>query len=168
MSERSSGRYPPDEVQAAVHAWRDTRERIEAGAATWSALGDHFTDDAVFVDPAWGRVEGLDAMRQTVFGDAMDGLEDWRFPIDFVMIDGDTVVVKWRQVIPGADGSEHVQSGVSTMVYGGDGRFRYEEDLLNMVHVFEAIEASGWRPPAGGTAHIPPEQVDRDFSIPPG
>jgi hypothetical protein len=82
------------------------------------------------------------------------------------MVQDDTVVVKWRQIIPAADGTEHVQSGVSTMVYGGDGRFRYEEDLLNMVHVFEGIKASGWRPPAGGTAHIPPKTVDRDFSIP--
>jgi ketosteroid isomerase-like protein len=155
----------PDEVQAAVDAWLATRERIEAGDATWSALADHFTDDAVFVDPAWGRVEGLDAMRETVFGDAMDGLEKWRFPIDFVMVDGDTVVVKWRQVIAGPKGT-HEQSGVSTMVYGRDGKFRYEEDLLNMVHVFEGIKASGWRPPEGGTAHIPPSAIDRNFTIP--
>lgn len=160
-----SASYPEAEVQAAVDAWLATRERIESGAATWSALADHFTDDAVFVDPAWGRVEGLDEMRRTVFGDAMDGLEDWRFPIDHVMVDGDVVLVKWRQIIAGPKG-EHAQSGVSTMVYGGDGRFRYEEDLLNMVHVFEGIKASGWRPPAGGTAHIPPAEVDRDFSIP--
>lgn len=158
--------YPASEVQAAVDSWLATRRRIDAGDGTWADLAAHFTDDAVFVDPAWGRVEGLDAMRRTVFGDAMDGLEDWRFPIDFVMVQDDTVVVKWRQVIPGADGTEHVQSGVSTMVYGGDGKFRYEEDLLNMVHVLEGIRASGWRPPAGGTAHIPPAEVDRDFSIP--
>lgn len=158
--------YPPAEVQAAVDAYVATRERIEAGDGTWSDLAAHFTDDAVFVDPAWGRVEGLEAMRRTVFGDAMEGLEDWRFPIDRVLVQDDTVVVKWRQVIPGADGTEHVQSGVSTLVYGGGGRFRYEEDLLNMVHVFEGIRASGWRPPTGGTAHVPPAEVDRDFSIP--
>lgn len=157
--------YPAAEVRAAVDAWLATRQRIEDGEAGWSALAEHFTDDAVFVDPAWGRVEGLEAMRTTVFGDAMDGLEDWRFPIDFVMVDGDTVVVKWRQVIVGPAG-EATQSGVSTMVYGGDGRFRYEEDLLNMVHVFEGIKASGWRPPAGATNHIPPAEIDRDFSIP--
>lgn len=162
-----SAPHPPAEVQAAVDAWLETRRRIDAGDGTWADLADHFTDDAVFVDPAWGRVEGLEAMRRTVFGDAMEGLEDWRFPIDLVVVEGDTVLVKWRQVIPGADGSEHVQSGVSTMVYGGDGRFRYEEDLLNMVHVFEGLKASGWRPPEGGTAHVPPKEIDRDFSIPP-
>jgi len=159
-------RHDPAEVQAAVDAYVATRERIEAGRGTWSDLARHFTDDAVFIDPAWGRVEGLEEMRRTVFGDAMAGLEDWRFPIDIVLVHGDTVVVKWRQIIPGPDGSEHVQSGVSTLVYGHSGRFRYEEDLLNMAHVMEGIKASGWRPPAGATAHIPPKQPNRDFSIP--
>ena len=158
--------YPEDEVQAAVDAYVATRERIDAGEGTWADLAPHFTDDAVFIDPAWGRVEGIEEMRRTVFGDAMAGLETWRFPIDFVMVQGDTVVVKWRQVIAGPTG-EDVQSGVSTLVYGGDGRFRYEEDLLNMAHVMEGIAASGWRPPEGATAHIPPRHPDRDFSIPP-
>lgn len=158
-------RHPPAEVQAAVDAYVATRERIDAGHGSWADLAAHFTDDAVFIDPAWGRVEGLDAMRRTVFGDAMDGLDDWRFPIDLVLVHGDTVVVKWRQIIAGPNG-EFAQSGVSTLVYGGGGRFRYEEDLLNMVHVFEGIKASGWRPPEGGTAHIPPAEIDRDFSIP--
>lgn len=154
------------EVQAAIDAYVATRERIDGGEGTWADLAAHFTDDAVFIDPAWGRVEGLDEMKRTVFGDAMDGLEDWTFPIDFILAQGDTVVVKWRQVIPGADGSEHVQSGVSTLVYGHDGKFRYEEDLLNMAHVMEGIVASGWRPPKGSTNHIPPEDVNRDFTIP--
>ena len=80
-------------------------------------------------------------MRTSVFGDAMVGLEEWKFPTEFFMIDGDTVVVKWQQVIPGrrADGSAFAQSGYSTLVYAGDGKFRYEEDLLNMAHVMEDV-----------------------------
>ena len=35
------------------------------------------------------------------------------------------------------------------MVYAGDGKFRYQEDLLNMVHVLEDLKASGWRPGRG-------------------
>lgn len=158
--------YPPAEVQAAVDAYVATRQRIEDGDGTWADLAAHFTEDAVFIDPAWGRVEGLDEMRATVFGDAMEGLETWRFPIDLVVVEGDTVLVKWRQIIGGPDG-DAAQSGVSTLVYGGDGRFRYEEDLLNMAHVMEGIAASGWRPPEGATAHIPPRHPNRDFSIPP-
>ena len=83
------------------------RDDIDAGDGTWRDLAQFFTDDAVFIDPAWGRVEGIDEMKATVFGDAMVGLEDWKFPIEFYAIDGDNVVVKWKQMLPGAraDGS---------------------------------------------------------------
>lgn len=160
--------HPRPEVEAAVAAYLATRDRIDAGHGTWADLAPHFTDDAVFVDPAWGRCEGLDEMRATVFGRAMDGLEGWTFPTDFFLIDGDTVVVKWRQVIPGTDGRDHVQSGISTLIYSGDGRFRYEEDLLNMVHVMEGIGASGYQPPEGKAWPVPPSEPDRDFTIPGG
>jgi len=157
-----------DEVEATVQRWTAVRERIDAGVGTWADLAPFFTDDAVFIDPAWGRVEGLPAMRETVFGDAMVGLEGWTFPIDFTLIDGDVVVVKWRQLIPGTDGRDRVQSGWSTLIYAGDGKFSYEEDLLNMAHVLEDIVSSGWRPPKGSRAHIPPAEPVRDFSVPGG
>jgi ketosteroid isomerase-like protein len=155
-----------DEVEETVRRYVAVRERIDAGEGGWDDLAQFFTDDAVFVDPAWGRIEGLDAIRRIAFGDAMDGL-DWRFPVDFYAIDGDTVVIKWREVIPGADGRAYEQSGCSTLIYAGGGRFRYEEDLLNMRHVLEDLAASGWRPPEGTAWHLPPEHPDRDFSIPP-
>jgi ketosteroid isomerase-like protein len=156
-----------DEVQAAIERYIAVRDGIDAGNGTWADLAQFFTDDAVFIDPAWGRVEGLDNMRATVFGDAMVGLEDWKFPTDFFVIDGDTVVVKWQQVLPGtrADGRPYAQSGYSTMVYAGDGKFCYEEDLLNMAHVMEDVRESRFRfsPDMGAV----PEQPNRDFSKPP-
>ena len=155
-----------DEVQAAIDRYLAVRDGINAGNGTWRDLAQFFTEDAVFIDPAWGRVEGLDEMKATVFGEAMVGLEEWKFPTDFYMIDGDTVVVKWRQVLPGmrADGSAFAQSGYSTLVYAGDGKFCYEEDLLNMTHLFEDIKESGFRfsPDMGS----PPAQPNRDFSRP--
>ncbi len=157
-----------DEVEAAVTAYLATRDRIDAGDGSWADLAPHFTDDAVFIDPAWGRCEGLEEMRRTVFGEAMAGLEGWTFPTDFYLIDGDTVVVKWRQVIPGTDGEDHVQSGVSTLLYASDGKFRYEEDLLNMAHVMEGITSSGYQPPDGKPWPAPPSDPDRDFTVPGG
>ena len=156
-----------EEVQSAIERYLAVRDGINAGRGTWRDLAQFFTDDAVFIDPAWGRVEGIEEMKATVFGAAMVGLEEWKFPTDFYMIDGDTVVVKWRQVLPGAraDGSEYAQSGYSTLVYAGDGKFRYEEDLLNMTHLFEDIKESGFRfsPDMGAV----PERPNRDFSLPP-
>jgi ketosteroid isomerase-like protein len=158
--------HPRDEVEAAVRRYLDMRERIDDGDESWDALAGVFTDDVVYVDPAWGRVEGLEAVRRELLGDAMEGLRSWRFPVDFHLIEGDTVVIKWRQVIPGPDGRTYEQSGYSTLVYAGGGKFRYEEDLLNMAHVMEDLRTSGWRPPHGVRMHAPPEFPERDFSIP--
>jgi ketosteroid isomerase-like protein len=157
--------HSPEDVARTVARYCDLREQIERGDADWTDLADLFTDDVVFIDPAWGRVEGIDELR-TFLADSMRGLEDWSFPIEFVAIDGDNVVIKWTQLLPGtrADGTRYAQSGCSTLVYAGNGKFRYEEDLLNMAHVLEDLSASGWRPGAGFSA--PPDQPNRDFTRP--
>jgi ketosteroid isomerase-like protein len=157
--------FPQEEVEAAVRRYLATRDECNTDG-DWSRMAALFTDDAVFVDPAWGRVEGVDEMRRSVFGDAMVGLEDWTFPTECWAVVGDTVLIKWRQRFPGADGHVYEQSGSSTLAYAGDGKFSYEEDLLNMVHVLEDIAASGWKP-RGGTMNLPPKHPNRDFSRPP-
>jgi len=148
-----------EEVESTVAAYVATRERIEAGEATWVDLAAFFTDDAVYIDPAWGRVEGIEAIREFLV-DSMRGLEDWRFPIELVVIDGNDVIVKWTQVLP----SGHRQSGYTNLVYAGDGKFSYDEDLLNMAHVLEDLQASGWRPGPGFQS--PPPNPNRDTAKP--
>ena len=44
-----------EEVQAALERYLAVRDGINAGNGTWADLAQFFTDDAVFVDPAWGR-----------------------------------------------------------------------------------------------------------------
>lgn len=153
------------EVAAALAAYVDLRERIARGDAAWTDLADLFTDDVVYVDAAWGRLEGVDELRRFL-DESMRGLDDWEFPIEYTAISGDTVVVKWWQHLPGtrADGSRYTQSGISTLVYAGDGKFSYEEDLFNMTHVLEDIAESGWRPGTGFVA--PPAHPDRNFARP--
>jgi ketosteroid isomerase-like protein len=157
--------HPIDEVRAAVDRYVALRARIEAGDADWPDLADLFTDDVVYIDPAWGRIQGVDEVR-AFMEESMRGLEDWDFPVEYTAIAGDTVVVKWTQQLPGTrpDGSRYEQSGYSTLVYAGDGRFSYEEDLLNMTHVLEDLKASGWTPGEGFV--MPPAQPDRAFHRP--
>lgn len=157
--------HPRDEVLATVEAYVELRDRIHRGEAGWTALADMFTDDVVYIDPAWGRVEGIEELRRFL-DESMRGLEDWEFPVDFTAVDGDHVVVAWRQVLPGRrqDGGRWEQSGMSTLLYAGDGRFRFEEDLLNMTHVLEDLADSGWRPGPGFVA--PPSRPDRDITRP--
>ncbi len=156
--------FDRDEIDETVQRYIAMRDEICAGNGGWDRLAEFFTDDAVFVDPAWGRAEGLGEMLDSVFGAAMEGLDDWTFPTDFYAIADDRVVIKWRQQFPGTDGRIYEQSGCSTLVYAGDGKFSYEEDLLNMTHVLEDMAASGWRPT--GKMTLPPANPNRDFSIP--
>ena len=154
------GSFPDAEVRGALDRYVALREQIENGAAPWTDIADMFTEDAVFVDPAWGRVEGRERIRH-LFATAMPGV-DFKYPIDFVATSGEWAVVKWRQVLPGtrADGRTYEQTGVTLLWYGGDGRFRFEEDVLNMVHAVEDVVESGWMPGEGFVA--PPEHPDRD------
>jgi len=149
-----------DEVRAAHDRYLEIRGQAERGELPWSALARFFTDDATFIDPAWGRVEGIEAIRQFL-DESMTGLEGWTFPQDFCLVDAGRIVTRWMNRLPGqrADGSFYEAPGISLILYAGDGRFRYEEDLLNMVHVMELIRESGWKP--GGGAKAPPRQPRR-------
>jgi limonene-1,2-epoxide hydrolase len=157
--------HPIDEVRATVDRYVALRASIEAGENDWPDLADLFTDDVVYIDPAWGRIQGVDEVR-AFMDESMRGLEDWDFPVEYTAIDGDTVVIKWTQQLPGTrpDGTRYEQSGYSTLVYAGDGKFSYEEDLLNMAHVLEDLKASGWTPGEGFM--MPPAQPDRAFHRP--
>jgi ketosteroid isomerase-like protein len=136
------------------------RRRAERGEVGWDALGDYFTEDAVFVDPAWGRVEGRDAILRFL-RESMAGLEGWTFPQEWQMVEGDRLVTRWMNRLPGrrADGSFYEAPGISVLTYAEGGRFSREEDLLNMVHVVEVIRESGWRPGPG--FNPPPRTPDR-------
>lgn len=152
-----------DSIEATVERYVAMREAIERKEKHWTDLAGFFTDDAVYIDPAWGRVQGIDQLLE-FFDESMRGLDDWEFPIEFTAIVGDTVAVKWTQIVPAADGRRFEQSGYSTLHYAGGGRFDYEEDLLNMAHVLEDLKEAGWRPGAGFV--MPPASPDRDWSRP--
>ncbi|MHB8681275.1 MAG: nuclear transport factor 2 family protein [Acidimicrobiales bacterium] len=159
--------HPREEVQAVVDRYHELRRRIDDGLEPdgFGALADFYTDDAVYVDGAWGRIEGKKTIAEWLVA-SMVGLGDWRFPIEFTAIEGDDVVVKWTQIIPGTrpDGTPFTQSAYSRLHYAGDGKFDYEEDLYNMVHVLEDLEASGWQP--SEPMNMPPRHPNRDWSLP--
>jgi ketosteroid isomerase-like protein len=149
-----------DEARAAYQRYLACRAEIEAGKRPWSALSEFFTDDAVFIDPAWGRIEGRDEILRFM-DHSMQGLDDWSFPEAFTMVDGHRVVSFWWNTLPGAraDGSSYQAPAVSILHYAGDGRFSYELDILNMAEVSELIAESGWRPPP--EMNLPPAHPTR-------
>ena len=139
--------FPREEVRKAVDALDSVRTKADAGEVGWDALADMFTEDATFIDPGWGRFEGREAIRQFL-QDSMRGLEDWKFPHQWTAIDGNHVIVKFLNRLPGrrADSTYYEVPGISTLEYAGDGKFSFEEDIINMVHLNEVLAESGWVP----------------------
>jgi ketosteroid isomerase-like protein len=150
------------EARAAYARYVGARRRAERGEIAWSALAEaFFTEDAVFVDPAWGRAQGRDEIAR-FFDASMQGLEGWTFPEETTVVDGDRVMSLWWNRLPGAapGGRPHQAPGMSLLHYAGGGRFAYELDVLNMAEGGEVIAASGWRPPADFV--MPPDRPDRN------
>jgi len=150
-----------DGVTDAIERYLEIRNRLDGEGGDWGELADLLTDDAVYVDCAWGRTEGKAAIAEFL-RTAMVGI-DFVNPVDFWAADGPRVMVKWRQVLPGRkpDGGLWQQSAVTTLIYAGGGLFRYVEDLLNVTHCIEDIVESGWQ--GGPGFNAPPARPDRNF-----
>jgi ketosteroid isomerase-like protein len=150
--------YPREEVQRAIDALHSIRDGASAGKMRWEALADLFTEDATYIDPAWGRFKGRSSIRQFL-RDSMQGLEDWKFPTDWCVIEGNRVVSKFRNQLPGQrpDGTYYEVTGVSVLEYAGDGKFSFEEDIINMIHLYEVLKESGWVP--GPNMKVPEKVV---------
>ena len=143
------------------------RDEIDVGQKLWSDLADFFTEDAAYIDPAWGRIEGREAIRR-FFEESMTGLTGygWSTPQNWTMADGHRVVSQWDQILGHReDGTPWLVPGLSILYYVGDGLFCYSHDMLNMAHIGETLKAMGWRPP--GEFNMPPRQSNRDISLPP-
>jgi hypothetical protein len=156
--------YPTEEVAEAVAQYVALREAIDRGdESSFGVLADLYTDDAIYIDTAWGRLEGRPAIDEWLV-DSMVGLDDWRFPIEFTAIEGNHVIVKWTQImpLPRPDGSPATQSAYSHLIYAGNGKFSYEEDTYNMTHVLEDLTITGWSPTE--PMNYPPAEPNRDFS----
>ena len=144
------GRFTHDELLEAYESYKQTRERSAAGELWWDQMRDHFTEDAVFVDPAWGRVDGIDNIVKFL-QDSMRGLEAWTFPLEWMAVDGDYLLTGWQNRLPGRrpDGTYYQAPGMSRLHYVGDGKFDYEQDLINMIHMLEVMKERGWKPGEG-------------------
>ncbi|MCB1843010.1 MAG: nuclear transport factor 2 family protein [Halioglobus sp.] len=138
------------EARETYERFVEQRERVDAGELGWESMADFFTADAVYIDPAWGRQEGRETIRQ-FFVDSMAGLtgHGWSTPERWTMSDGHRLVSHWDQLLgEKPDGSQWRVPGISILYYAGDGLFCYSHDYLNMTYIGEILKAM-WQPPAG-------------------
>ncbi len=151
--------YPKEEILETHYRYIEIRNRIEAGELKWSALGDFFTEDAVYIDQAWGRIDGGENIL-VFLEDSMKGLEEWSFPHEWEAVDGNYLMTGWQNRLPGQrpNGTFYQAPGTSRMLYAGNGKFAWEHDLYNMAHIWALIGESGWKPEG---VNMPPENIVR-------
>ena len=105
------------EAQATYDRFVALRDEIDLGKQPWSKLADFFTEDAAYIDPAWGRYEG----RQNIanfFEEAMAGLTGygWSTPENWTMVDGHRLVSQWDQILgTQEDGTPWFCAGLSIL-----------------------------------------------------
>lgn len=138
MSDASSppsGRASGAEITEAYAALHRTVQGC-ADTGDWTGFADHFTEDAEYVEHAFGTFRGRAAIRDwsvrtmTSFpGSVMTG-----FPLAWSVLDVPTgrLICEVRNLMPDpGDGSVHEESNLTIMTYAGDGLFSREEDVYN-------------------------------------
>jgi SnoaL-like domain len=130
-----TGQFSADEITAAYAAMHERVQR-HASSGDWDDFALNFTEDAEYVEHAFGTFRGRDAIREwsvrtmTSFpGSVMTG-----FPLAWQVVDVDTsrLICEVRNLMPDpGDGSHHEESNLTIMTYAGDGLFSREEDIYN-------------------------------------
>lgn len=134
-----STKHPREEVEAACHEYVR-----RANINDWDLWADMFTDDVLYIDHAYGVFTSREQVRSWMTP-LMKTMPEMRFVPGFLVIQGDLVLnYNWNRW-PNPDGSAepyddwknpgkltrypHQFPCMTINVYGGNGRFAYEEDL---------------------------------------
>jgi ketosteroid isomerase-like protein len=119
--------FSRNEIESAFQHKLEMQEKDD-----WNGFGDTFTDDAVYVEHHEGTFTGKKAILEWLIP-VMDRCKNWTFPIDWVAIDGNRVVYRWLNRLPGTrpDGSYYEFAGFTATEYAGNGRWSYQEDVYN-------------------------------------
>ena len=110
----------------------------------WAAFGDTFTDDAVYVEHHEGTFRGKENILAWLLP-VMEFCKGWTYPIEWIAIDGNRVIYKWLNRLPGTrpDGGYYEFAGMSVTEYAGGGKWSYQEDLYNWETAEKVIKEWG-------------------------
>ena len=133
---------PREQLENWVQRWLDAN-RLAEQEGNWKPLADFYAEDATY---GWniGPKEdvmcvGIDEIRDVALGLEMEGLDNWRYPYQRVLIDDKQgeVVGFWKQVAIDADGSESEIYGIGGSWFRLDakGKIEWQRDFFDFGHV---------------------------------
>jgi hypothetical protein len=120
---------PREDLDKWVEQWLETIRECER-KGDWKPLADFYTDDATY---GWniGPKEdvmcvGKDEIRDVALGLEMEGLDNWVYEYQKVLIDEkqNEIVGFWKQIVNKTDGTQDEIYGI------GGSWFRLNDDLL--------------------------------------
>jgi hypothetical protein len=135
MSAMPEGPFSAEEITEAYAALHG-RVQGYVDSGDWHGFADNFTEDAEYVEHAFGTFRGRDEIRawsvqtMTAFpGGVMTG-----FPLAWQVVDVPTarLICEVRNLMPDpGDGTHLEEPNLTIVTYAGDGLFSREEDVYN-------------------------------------
>ena len=123
------------ELEAAFLAYQRTVDDI-VRTGEWARFADLFTEDADYVEHAYGSFKGRDEIRGWIVKTmtSFPGCEMTGFPVTWALLDPEQrrVVCEINNPMrdPG-DGSAYGATNITILDYAGDGLWSREEDVYN-------------------------------------
>ena len=127
--------YGRAELESAFQHYQDEVAGI-AASGEWSRFADLFTEDATYVEHAYGTFSGREQIREWIVRTmtTFPGSEMPGFPIEWYVVDeerGRIVCEVWNDLPDPGDGERHGASNLTILTYAGDGLWSCEEDVYN-------------------------------------
>ncbi len=128
------GRYPKEEILDAFEKYKHARDEASR-TGDWSIWAAVFTEDAHYIEHAYGELDGRDAICKWI-EDVMAPFPTMTFPQDWWVLDEerDAIVFCCQNCFPEpfrADGTPYRFPNWTRLEYGGDGLWKSEEDIYN-------------------------------------
>jgi hypothetical protein len=128
------GKFSLEELKQAFADYDAVRIRCSE-TRDWSQYADLFTEDAHYIEHAYGDMHGREAIREWITR-VMAPFPHMQFPQDWVVFDEErgAVLLQAVNLLPHPSDSDHPGFGFPTwtrLVYAGDGLWASEEDVYN-------------------------------------
>jgi hypothetical protein len=132
------------ELERAFSSYCELRERAIA-TGDWTVWGNQFSDDARYVEHAYGELEGREAIVAWITG-VMAPFPTMTFPNDWVMYEEARgwVVFQCQNRLPhpaDPSGAPFQFPTWSLLKYAGEGRWAYEEDMYDAKAAARTVQA---------------------------
>jgi hypothetical protein len=134
--------HPREQLENWVERWLDAN-RLAEREGNWKPLADFYAPEATY---GWniGPKEdvmcvGIDEIRDVALGLEMEGLEDWQYPYQKVIIDDKQgeIVGFWKQIVTDGDGGQQEAYGIggSWFRLNADQLIEWQRDFFDFGHV---------------------------------